>query len=286
MATAWYIMETAQQHYQLSERLIRAVSDCRLNAHDTVLELINKGADVNQAHGTLLPLHCACMVSDNEMVQLLLRKGAKVDSVDGYHRTALHYAAEKDPECLELLLLHKANPDSLDANKNTPLHWASFKNKSECVRLLLRYGAYVDALDYNDDTPLLWAAHKCNYESISILLEYGADVHTINAGLQTSISRAACLLASGLEPRDELSLNLLIQAAGQFDLRMDGQLPSLVERDREMCNRMLAYCRNCRSLQQLCRYSIRKCLQGKHLPKVIAKLPIPVIMQRFLLLQT
>ena len=78
MATTWYIMETAQQHYRLSERLIRAVSDWRLNAHDTVLDLINKGADVNQAHGTLLPLHCACMVSDNEMVQLLLRKGAKV----------------------------------------------------------------------------------------------------------------------------------------------------------------------------------------------------------------
>lgn len=36
------------------------------------------GADVNRLHGTLLPLHCACMVSDSYIVRLLLRKGAKV----------------------------------------------------------------------------------------------------------------------------------------------------------------------------------------------------------------
>ena len=36
------------------------------------------GADVNRLHGTLLPLHCACMVSDSLILRLLLRKGAKV----------------------------------------------------------------------------------------------------------------------------------------------------------------------------------------------------------------
>lgn len=37
-----------------------------------------KGADVNRMHGTLKPLHCACMVADADCVELLLEKGAEV----------------------------------------------------------------------------------------------------------------------------------------------------------------------------------------------------------------
>lgn len=37
-----------------------------------------QGADVNCLHGTLKPLHCACMVADADCVELLLQKGAEV----------------------------------------------------------------------------------------------------------------------------------------------------------------------------------------------------------------
>ena len=37
-----------------------------------------QGADVNRMHGTLKPLHCACMVADADCVELLLEKGAEV----------------------------------------------------------------------------------------------------------------------------------------------------------------------------------------------------------------
>lgn len=37
-----------------------------------------QGADVNRMHGTLKPLHCACMVADVDCVELLLEKGAEV----------------------------------------------------------------------------------------------------------------------------------------------------------------------------------------------------------------
>lgn len=33
---------------------------------------------MNCTHGTLKPLHCACMVSDADCVELLLEKGAEV----------------------------------------------------------------------------------------------------------------------------------------------------------------------------------------------------------------
>lgn len=73
-------MESEQESYNLSERLIRAISHWQtLTCRDEDIEvLIDQGADVNRIHGTLLPLHCASMVSDCVAVRLLLQKGAKV----------------------------------------------------------------------------------------------------------------------------------------------------------------------------------------------------------------
>ena len=33
---------------------------------------------MNRIHGTVLPLHCACMMADSETVELLLDRGAEV----------------------------------------------------------------------------------------------------------------------------------------------------------------------------------------------------------------
>lgn len=105
----WYIMQSIQSKYSLSERLIRTIAAIRSFPHDNVEDLIrkvgscssfsvtsqcmkftsvnspiditvpmSKGADVNRMHGTLKPLHCACMVADADCVELLLEKGAEV----------------------------------------------------------------------------------------------------------------------------------------------------------------------------------------------------------------
>ncbi|KAG5838218.1 hypothetical protein ANANG_G00221450 [Anguilla anguilla] len=139
-STMWYIMQSIQSKYSLSERLIRTIAFIRSFPHDNVEDLIRRGADVNRMHGTLKPLHCACMVADVDCVELLLEKGAEVNAVDGYNRTALHYAAEKDESCVELLLEYGALPDALDGNKDTPLHWAAFKDNPECARACWRAG--------------------------------------------------------------------------------------------------------------------------------------------------
>ena len=77
----WYAMSNLQQSHDLSERLIRAISDWRTltGFDDEVEQLLEDGADINRLHGTLLPLHCACMVADSYCLQLLLRKGAEVN---------------------------------------------------------------------------------------------------------------------------------------------------------------------------------------------------------------
>uniref|UniRef100_A0A8C2ZUL0 Ankyrin repeat and SOCS box containing 8 n=1 Tax=Cyclopterus lumpus TaxID=8103 RepID=A0A8C2ZUL0_CYCLU len=73
-STMWYIMQSIQSKYSLSERLIRTIAAIRSFPHDNVEDLIRKGADVNRMHGTLKPLHCACMVADADCVELLLEK--------------------------------------------------------------------------------------------------------------------------------------------------------------------------------------------------------------------
>jgi len=100
-------MEKVQSSYTLSERLLRAISrstNTWTYPCDDVQDLISQGVDVNQAHGSLLPLHCASVVGDARAVKLLLEGGAQVDKLDGYQRSALHYAAEKSEKCVEILL--------------------------------------------------------------------------------------------------------------------------------------------------------------------------------------
>lgn len=79
----WYILENVQQSYDLSDRLIRAISRWQIgDGDDEVEDLLEQGADVNKLHGTLLPLHCACMAGDAEIVVLLLQHGAQVSKAD------------------------------------------------------------------------------------------------------------------------------------------------------------------------------------------------------------
>uniref|UniRef100_A0A673U0J3 Ankyrin repeat and SOCS box containing 8 n=1 Tax=Suricata suricatta TaxID=37032 RepID=A0A673U0J3_SURSU len=77
-SSMWYIMQSIQSKYSLSERLIRTIAAIRSFPHDNVEDLIRGGADVNCTHGTLKPLHCACMVADADCVELLLEKGAEL----------------------------------------------------------------------------------------------------------------------------------------------------------------------------------------------------------------
>uniref|UniRef100_A0A2K5IXT8 Ankyrin repeat and SOCS box containing 8 n=1 Tax=Colobus angolensis palliatus TaxID=336983 RepID=A0A2K5IXT8_COLAP len=100
-SSMWYIMQSIQSKYSLSERLIRTIAAIRSFPHDNVEDLIRgvreslrcEGADVNCTHGTLKPLHCACMVSDADCVELLLEKGAEFLSyLHIYHRHSLGVA--------------------------------------------------------------------------------------------------------------------------------------------------------------------------------------------------
>ncbi|NXN17514.1 ASB8 protein, partial [Indicator maculatus] len=283
--TMWYIMQSIQSKYSLSERLIRTIAAIRSFPRDNVEDLIGKGADVNCMHGTLKPLHCACMVADADCVELLLQKGAEVNALDGYNRTALHYAAEKDETCVEILLEYGANPNALDGNKDTPLHWAAFKNTAECARALLENGALVNARDYNDDTPLSWAAMKGNLESVSVLLDFGAEVRVVNLKGQSPISRLVALLVRGLgTEREDSCFDLLHRAVGHLELRKNGSLPWEVTKDQQLCQKLTLLCSAPGTLQTLSRYAVRRSLGVRFLPEAVQQLPLPTCLKEYLLL--
>nr|KAF6493624.1 ankyrin repeat and SOCS box containing 8 [Rousettus aegyptiacus] len=248
-SSMWYIMQSIQSKYSLSERLIRTIAAIRSFPHDNVEDLIRGGADVNCTHGTLKPLHCACMVSD--------------------------------ADCVE----YGANPNALDGNRDTPLHWAAFKNNAECVRALLESGASVNALDYNNDTPLSWAAMKGNLESVSILLDYGAEVRVINLKGQTPISRLVALLVRGLGTEKEDScFELLHRAVGHFELRKNGTMPREVARDQQLCEKLTILCSAPGTLKTLSRYAVRRSLGLQYLPDAVKGLPLPASLKEYLLL--
>lgn len=61
------------------------ISTCSLCCYiDIAIPHVPQGADVNRMHGTLKPLHCACMVADADCVELLLEKGAEVSSTSKF----------------------------------------------------------------------------------------------------------------------------------------------------------------------------------------------------------
>lgn len=277
----WYLMEHVQRSYTLSERLLRAIGGTR---QEDVEELIRQGANVNQAHGTFLPLHCACMVGDASSVAVLLKWGADVNRFDGYHRTALHHAAERSASCTSLLLAAGAETEHVDTNGNTALHWAAFRNRADCCRLLLEHGADADCTDFNHDTPLSWAAMKGHYLSLHVLLEHNASPDVRNLAGLVPLSRLAMLLAAGLGA-DERAFELLLRSMGPVEVRdRHGRLPPLLARDNKMRTRLLALCATPRPLAQLGRCAVRRCLGPRHLPTAVGALPVPERLQRFLLL--
>lgn len=205
--------------------------------------------------------------------------------MDGNQRAALHYAAERDEECVATLIKNGAYVDIADFNHDTALHWAAFKNNVKAVEKLLHSGANVNIRDDNGNTPLSWAAYKGNLDSIGVLLDFNALVNICNHRGFSPLVRCAGMIAIGLGGNeDEQCFQLLIRASGQLDLRdMQGQLPGHLAVDNHLHNILMNLSKNTCSLKELCRYVIRQQLGMAYLPRTVSLLPIPLLLQEYLL---
>ena len=126
-----------------------------------VRKLLDDGADVNDANGTLklTPLRNAAAAGDEPLVKLLLSRGAEVNA--------------------------------RDMTGFTPLFLASGAGHGAVVRLLVESGADANASREDDFSPLHAAARGGHQDVVRLLLDAGADLRSRTKGGRTPLDDAA-----------------------------------------------------------------------------------------------
>lgn len=118
-----------------------------LGRSSLVMELINKGADVNpKDEGSISPLVYAIMKNHVDIAKLLVEKGANINTyikaLNGCSLLSLALQL-KNIEIVKLLIENKANVNIRDKGKDgaTPLQMAIFMKEKEFIEMLRNAGA-------------------------------------------------------------------------------------------------------------------------------------------------
>ena len=185
--------------------------------------LIQKGADVNNAHKTGdTPLICAAEEGNYECMNVLIEEGADVNHTNDYGYSALWHAVFKGhSKCTELLL--EAGADVNSKRGCEPIMAVAFTGCVECMEVLVKSGADVNTvrtpcivglrmaypsedeksldlvwkmeLDLDvgtveESTPIIDASRFGHEKCVDLLINAGADVNTINSQRQTALAYA------------------------------------------------------------------------------------------------
>jgi len=161
---------------------------------EAVKTLVERGADVNLAHGDgMTALHWAALHDHDQLVKVLADAGANLSAGTriGAH-TPLHVASrEGSSSALRELLAAGADVHALNAVGVTPLHLAALAGTPDAISALLARGAQVDAREPEyGRTPLMLAAAKGRTQAVTVMLRHGADVEAIATEINL-VQRAA-----------------------------------------------------------------------------------------------
>lgn len=148
-----------------------------------VERLVKRGADVNKASESLLPLNFALSLRQYEVASFLLDKGANPNGVDGLSQMTplielIISAQEADgAEPLTIakrLLKTGASIEARPIRGSTPLGFAVLGGKIEMVRFLLEQGANPNAKNAKGESLLIVASRKQREDIAALLRQYGA----------------------------------------------------------------------------------------------------------------
>jgi ankyrin repeat protein len=161
---------------------------------DAVQVLIEHGADVNKAGGSLkwTPLMWAAFLGQTRNTILLLTAKASLDATDREGHSALAIAASRGHAATaEILLKHGANPNLRGKDSLTPLMWAVRKDGHwQMADLLLKYGADLEARDAWGRTALMHSAIH-DRSAIRVLIKYNANLFAQDNNGDTALHYAA-----------------------------------------------------------------------------------------------
>ena len=144
---------------------------------DKVHQLLDSGADVDQATWGATPLYIASEHGHKDVCALLLDRGADVNQTHTYGWTPLLGASLNGHEDIcKLLLGRGAIVDQAEGTGATPLYIASAGGHRDVCALLLDKGADVGRADNDGWTPLFVASQRGHAEVCALLLDKGASV--------------------------------------------------------------------------------------------------------------
>jgi ankyrin repeat protein len=121
------------------------------------MELIRRGADVNERPGNLIaPLNAAAESCQKDLVLFMLQHGAKVNWNGPSGDTPLILASGfcEDGKTVEVLLKAGADPNASDDVGYTPLIFAAEEGNVRATELLIAAGAKLDARNWQRETAL------------------------------------------------------------------------------------------------------------------------------------
>ena len=171
---------------------IELVEEARKRNLEAVIELIEKGAKVNQENDYgETALIKASQNGHLEIVEKLIDAGANLNVKDENKKTALMWALDNEYIDIALKLIEKgADVNQKDDVNNISLITASFNGYLEIVERLIEKGAKVNQKNEWGNTALIWASRKGYVEIVKALLDAGADVNIKSNTGSTAMSLA------------------------------------------------------------------------------------------------
>ncbi len=214
------------------------VADAAMRGNTDVLRaLLQKGADVNAAHGDgMTALHWAAERGDAAMAEILVYAGANVGAVTRIGQyTPLHVASRAgNTAVVEALLDSGADVAARTTNSDTtPLHMAAAAGNAGVISALIEAGANVNAREGEwEQTPLIFAASQNRLDAIKVLLEHDADASlaskTVDLVATGRVVTAARDLQRGILDSYQTPTPSQVQAAvlAAREVYLSGEIPT------------------------------------------------------------
>ncbi|XP_038078238.1 ankyrin repeat and SOCS box protein 1-like [Patiria miniata] len=266
----------------------QAAFDGDLKTLQKLLLIADNKKNINlKNHLGCTPLRLAATAGSRPRVELLIAHGADVNLTDIKGQTPLFVAVKNNhPGCVRALVSHGAHPDGSPNCLSSPLFIAAMQGHFECLQLLIEAGADVNCfltavphivMIY---TPLHISFTYRHKDCFQALLIAGANP---DCGLTKKYLEARpSLLDAAMEWGDVYFIELLVEFGGsmtnhnkRWKERVSGD--HMTEKEQEV----QAYLSVPRSLQSLCRLTVRKSLGVKRLASVPA-LPLPTYLKKYL----